>query len=278
MGKTFKNILVPVDFSINTEIAVKKAMELMDELEPAVHLLHVSSWLRLNHYFPVNGFWGDAGAGETGQKLEQWRTAILENHPSVRVVLHVLRAGNVQSAIARLALSVEPELIIIGKHRAHNWCTFLNTVSPGTLALATQCPVLTVKTGSLRNKVRSIVYPVNGALTAKKMEVLVGLSGRYRARVYLAKHMSADEDGMKASYTDFIDTYRLLKQSVNGPIDYVVLPGPSLALSALHFAETIKADMLLLPPGRSITTAGLPNPQVNDLIRGDSKLEVLSIA
>lgn len=278
MSKTFRSILVPVDFSINTEIAVKKAMELMDELDPTIHLLHVSSWLQLNHYFPVNAFWGDAGAAEVMHKLEQWRTAILENRPSVRVVLQVVRAGNIQSAIARFALSINPEMIIIGKHRAHKWCTFLNTVSPGTLALATQCPVLTVKTGSLRNKVRSIVYPVNGVLTSKKMDVLIGLSGRYRARVYLAKQMSVDEDGMKASYTEFIDTYRLLKQSVNGPIDYVVLPGPSLALSALHFAETIKADMLLVPPGRSITTVGLPNPQVNDLIRGDSKLEVLSIA
>lgn len=278
MSQTFKSILVPVDFSINTEIAVKKAMELMDEYEPVIHLVHVSSWLQLNHYFPVNGFWGDAGAGDIRKKMEQWRAAIMENHPAVQVVLHNVRAGNVQSAIARIAMSIKPELIIIGKHRAHNWCTFLNTVSPGTLALATQYPVLTVKTGSLRNKVRSIVYPVNGALTGKKMEVLIGLSGRYRARVYLAKQMSVGEESAKAGYTDFIETYRLLKHSVNCPIDYVILPGPSLSLSALHFAETVKADMLLLPPGRSITTVGLPNPQVNDLIRGDSKLEVLSIA
>lgn len=278
MSRSFKSILVPVDFSINTEIAVKKAMELVDELEPVVHLVHVSSWLQLNQFFPVNGFWGDAGMGETRRKMEQWRTAIQENHPSVRVALHLVRAGHVQSAIARIASSIEPGLIIIGKHRAHNWCTFLNTVSPGTLALATQCPVLTVKTGSLRNKVRSIVYPVNGALTGKKMELLIGLSGRYRARLYLAKQMSAGEDGMKTGYNDFIETYRMLKHSVNCPIDYVVLPGPSLSLSALHFAETIKADMLLVPPGRNITTVGLPNPQVNDLIKGDSKLEVLSIA
>ena len=43
MSKAFDNILIPVDFSINTEIAVKKAIELTEENNAVIHLLHVTA-------------------------------------------------------------------------------------------------------------------------------------------------------------------------------------------------------------------------------------------
>ncbi len=41
MAATFDKILIPVDFSLNTEIAVKKAVELVGSDATVIHLLHV---------------------------------------------------------------------------------------------------------------------------------------------------------------------------------------------------------------------------------------------
>jgi nucleotide-binding universal stress UspA family protein len=43
MPFSFKTILVPVDFSINTEVAVNKALEVADKEGATIHLMHVLS-------------------------------------------------------------------------------------------------------------------------------------------------------------------------------------------------------------------------------------------
>ena len=42
MPATFNKILIPVDFSFNTEIALKKAVGLAGAEETTIHLLHVT--------------------------------------------------------------------------------------------------------------------------------------------------------------------------------------------------------------------------------------------
>ena len=41
MSFSFKTILVPVDFSINTEVAINKAVEVADKDGANIHLLHI---------------------------------------------------------------------------------------------------------------------------------------------------------------------------------------------------------------------------------------------
>ena len=42
MLNSFKNILIPVDFSVNTDVAIKKAMDLAED-HTIIHLLHVQN-------------------------------------------------------------------------------------------------------------------------------------------------------------------------------------------------------------------------------------------
>ena len=64
MQSGFKTILIPVDFTINTEIAVKKALEVADINEATIHLLHV---LQENNSLvkdQTNGWMGHTSAFE----------------------------------------------------------------------------------------------------------------------------------------------------------------------------------------------------------------------
>lgn len=46
MPFSFRNILVPVDFSINSEVSINKALEIADNEAATLHLVHV-----LDHTF-----------------------------------------------------------------------------------------------------------------------------------------------------------------------------------------------------------------------------------
>jgi len=49
----FRTILLPVDFEINTEMAVKKALELSDPGQTVIHLFHVQK-----PAMPWSSIWG----------------------------------------------------------------------------------------------------------------------------------------------------------------------------------------------------------------------------
>ena len=48
MYASFKTILIPVDFSVNTNVAVKKTLEIIGSDEATVYLLHICAARVLN--------------------------------------------------------------------------------------------------------------------------------------------------------------------------------------------------------------------------------------
>ena len=76
----FRTILLPVDFEINTEMAVKKALELSDPGQTVIHLFHVQK-----PAMPWSSIWGKDifqvnAENQTASKLIQWKRLIEENY------------------------------------------------------------------------------------------------------------------------------------------------------------------------------------------------------
>ncbi len=281
MNVAFNTILVPVDFTINTEIAIKKAMELIAPQDGVVHLFNVipsmSPLLGADPLLPGNAWVEKANTHFADRHLSQWSQTITESYPGVHVSIHLKKAGKVQPAITQLAKKLRPELIIIGKHNYHNWFPFLNTLKPAVLAGDTGCPVLTAKLGSLHNKIKSIVYPVQTVVPDKSLEMLITLARKYRARIYLLLPENRSSPVSEPLYNSFIETYRQLKATVNTPIEHATVPGHNLAKAALQFAQSMKADLLLINPKPNGKQSVLRSHPVNDFVKGNSKLEVLAL-
>ena len=94
MLQSFKKILVPVDFTLNTEVAINKTLELIDDDQPVIYLLYVKK--------PDNAFGKDQHP-DYERKLKQWKESIEDYHPSVVVRLSVKKSGSVQTAIKEKA-------------------------------------------------------------------------------------------------------------------------------------------------------------------------------
>jgi nucleotide-binding universal stress UspA family protein len=268
MDIRFKDILVPVDFSVNTEIAVKKALELIQDKEGTIHLLYVN----------VSFFSGKGKEELAVKRLNEWRLSIQEIYPGIKVETYLHKGHSVQLQVDNLARKIQPQLIVIGKHNYHNWLSFLNTIDPDKLGKSTNCPVLTVKLGSLHNKIKSIVFPVKTFVPNRKIELLITIAKIYRARIYLVI-LTDPEKHTEASplYHAFVETYRLLKASLSTPIEHKIASGSSLVRASLDFARSINADMILVSPDTENRVSLLSRQQVNDVVKGNSKLAVLSV-
>jgi len=272
----FKTILLPVDFEINTEMAVKKALELSDRGQTVIHLFHVQKPVIAWRSFWRRNIFQD-GKNQIPSKLIQWKRLIEENYPDVKVVADLAYSMNIERAIVEKAKEIKADIIVIGKHSHHNWLTFMNTVFPNNIARATGYPVLTFKPGSIYTKLRSIVVPVGPEVPQKKVDLIMALKQKFRITIHLVTVINKKQNANKFSGYSLLETYRYLRDIVQCPLDHEVLHGENVAQSAFEYAKSIKADMLLVEPESETKLSSFPNKHIIDELKPNSKLQILAI-
>lgn len=144
--RPIRRILVPVDFSAGSRVAVAHAAELAREAGAELHLLHVIVVEgHPDFYFPLS----TAPAFRLPELREEGEDALLEmagGHRTERVqVLTRVEVGRPADEIVAAAESLEADLICMSSHgRTGLERTLLGSVTEG-VARKASCPVLVVK-------------------------------------------------------------------------------------------------------------------------------------
>ena len=279
MSFSFKTILVPVDFSINTVVAVNKAVQVADAHEAVIHLVHLVQaplYLNLTRAITSQDVIDRTGQLAAAQKLDQWKGSIEQAMPGIKVVPWIVKNGSIRETIEKKAMELQPDLIVIGKTSSHSWFPFLNTVIPGALAYETGAAVLTVKPGAMYNDIKTIVVPVSGSVPRHKLETLSALAVKFKVKVHLVIFLEDRGEPTEEAASSLLKIYQWLQQSLNCLVEYSVLKGNNKTRALLQYAEKISADMVLVDP-HSETRAGWLNTHISDLLPADSKMQVLSV-
>lgn len=262
MAISFKNVLIPVDFTLNTEIAVKRALGLIGGDDTVLHLLHVVR----------------PGRQADNRFMDKWFPIIHELQRDNRVETHILKGRSVQRMIIECAGMLKPDLIIIGKQNARRQWSFLPGVSPARIARKSNAPVLTVKPGSAGSRTKVIVIPVRDFLPERKLEWAVLLAKRYKAQIHLLAIHDEPQPKDWALPQVFLKAYHQLREQLHHPIEYASSGRLSPAKATLNYAELIMADMILVNPESESGVPGLGGSRhISDLLGKDSKIQVLDV-
>ena len=280
MPSLFKSILIPVDFSVNTEIAVRQAIELACSDGSTIHLLHVIRPKIFFGMFPLaNQF--KPGLNENYQvkkgmsKLQEWKYVIEESLSHCEVKTYVSE-GRVPDKIQDAAKEIKPQLIIIGKTINDKYFSLTKSVCPNGLAKSSGCPVLTVAKKTGDTKIKIIVVPVGSFIPARKIEWVIEFAKKYRAAIHLVT--IPNKIGFeKTKKNSFLETYRILKTGLTSPVEHHVLKGNNLPKAILEYAECIGADLIFVNPGSETKISNLRGQHINDALTTSSKLKILSI-
>jgi nucleotide-binding universal stress UspA family protein len=266
MFLSFKNILVPVDFSINTEVAVNKAIELIDEGEAIIHLLYVHR----NYPFKKEVH------SDHEKKLKEWKASIEYDYPNIITMISVIQSNSIQKAIQQKSREINADLIVIGQSSMHSWLPLLKTVLPMRLAASTGIAVLTVKPGALRNKPKTVVVPITGEIPDIKMNALELLCKKTRMNVHLVAFIEEKNVPSEFSALALLQAYQWLKSKLHCSVEYAVINGTNKAKAILNYAEKNNADILLVHPKKE-TQLSWWNRHISDVLPADSKVQVLAV-
>ena len=261
MPIAFNTFLVPVDFSQNTNIALKKAAELPGKDGAVLHLLHVTKERE-----------------NVDAAFDQLEEMIQGQYPAVRVRTHVVQGRSVQRTIIECAKLLRPDLIIIGKSEPPKRWPWLRGISPDIIAKKSNFPVLTVKPRSAESRTRVILIPIRDFLPERKLEWAVLLAKRFRAQVHLLAIQDRQENKDWALPQVFLKAYHQLREHLHHPIEYSATGRQSTAKAALSCAELIMADVIVVNPETESGVSGFAGYRhISDLLKKDSKIQVLDI-
>ncbi len=266
----FKKILIPVDFSINTEVAVKKAVEFA-ERGTNIYLLHVRGGVGL----PVFGK-NTNNVTKPENKLNEWKNTIIESGNSSNVFSIIINDRSVQTAIVNTAKKLNADLVIIGKNSNHKWLSFLNTVIPSKIAKETGSVVLTLKPGGIYNKVKTVIVPITNENAFKKADIIQAICKRGPVKIQLLAFLNDDEKREDYYAAVILKLYQSLKTSLNCQVEYEIVRKASKARTILDYAKKYNADILVVNP-ETETKVGWPNKYLSDLLPVDSKLQVWAV-
>ena len=278
---SFNTILIPVDFTVNTRLAIAKGIQLCEGPNPEIHLLHVQSSIEsgLPGYFRnLVSYFNDEHEQHNfrlQQRLEECVTYIHKLKNNINTCYQISYSTFIEKAIADRAKEIAADLIIIGKNSQHSLFPFLNTVVPNRLAKRTGISVLTVKPGALFTPLRTVVVPISSKNPESKTTVINELRKKFYLNIRLLLLVQKGDDREKLQVS-LVNTCCRLQESSLDTIRYEILPAGKNNRDILRYCRQVDADLLIVHP-ETETKIGWLNKHISDEIPVNSRTQVLAV-
>lgn len=265
----FKNILIPVDFTANTDAAVNHAIAVADAKNTIIHLLHVNIGLFYVFNYDLNSCFVLPQRNQIKQdedireRLTSIKRKILLLSPTIEVLTCIDKGKTVQERVIDRAKIIEPDLIVISMRKGNSWPFLFAGLDCSAIAKATKCAILKVSPATVIGKMKTIVMPLQSFLPYRKLALLSLLTRNQKPTVHLLTMFNKNPDPVDSEV--FIDTYRSLSQAMHFPVNHKVAFGQNTARNILRYACDIKADLIMVNPSEETVISRISGRHITDL-------------
>ncbi|MDE3234774.1 MAG: universal stress protein [Bacteroidota bacterium] len=273
----FKNILIPVSNLEEAVLAADKAIELYADEMHSMHFVNVQP--RINWVADLFSFAREKTGSKSVSAIEILATlkeTFSAKAPHITIITRQIFSGGYTQALIQYINDNELELLIQPKRKNKKISLPTSSIKINKLVKQTGCALLTVTPSCLHHPIKSIVLPVSTFIPEKKIEMASALARKYNAHIYIITIMDLNDEDSKTIADAFYLTYKRLKDYGHSP-QYKVLSGNHSADLLLRYANQVKADMILLNPGKETSIPGVMNKTIVDLLNPLSHLHILTL-
>jgi hypothetical protein len=126
------------------------------------------------------------------------------------------------------------------------------------------------------HQIHNIVLPVTNVLPLRKIMFATYLARYTNACIHL---VALNDTGGKElnDQACLFKTYQLLKDNTNLAIECHPVDGYNIADTTLEYAEKVKADLIVIEPGKEATLPGLLNNIFSRFLFSASRIPVMAV-
>jgi hypothetical protein len=141
-----------------------------------------------------------------------------------------------------------------------------------------ECPVLNIIPEPEANPIRNIVLPVGDFLPMRKLLLATYLAKLSHSTIHLVSSGSKRPVTPGEETGSLEKSYRLLRENTNLSVECRTMPDENLAEAAWAYAKKIKADLILIGPGRESLLSGWLSTLRSRRLFNVSRIPVMTVS
>lgn len=278
--KMFNRILVPVNFNANTALVMQKAVEVANAFKCDLHLLHVQPTLTAIPFIydgTVSGSWLRNGSDDISQKMEQLMAEYKNRLDEGLLMSMETTPGNWQRVLKEVIIVRHIDLVLIPRANKRFPGTLVRQININRLSQQTGCPVLTVTRRFDVTHLQHIVVPVRDEVPLRKLVVATYLARKFNGIIHLMGQNRSSTGEIRSSRS-MMRAYQLLRDYSSVRVHCSTHDENTGSAETLTYAREVKADLIVVNPGRESTGRGIFGRWLGRFLFRESSIPVLTIA
>lgn len=277
----FTKIIVPVNFNRNTHMLMQKAVQIANEFGCDLHLLHVQLPTTIIPFFYDGHFAGPQLQGQPEkaiEKLEEIRCFYLPRLKEGKTISVSLETGQWQYMIKKTVITTNADLVLIPGRRKRIEGAIIRKINISKLAQQSQCAVLTITRNFNIHHLHKILVPVGDTLPVQKLAMATYLARQNNGSIHLVTEAGRNFKREKKSRWSISKAYQLIRDYTQVNIHYSPDTVHTGTDSTLALARNVKADLIVLNPGRETLPHGWFRRLLGKYIYSESEIPVLTVS
>jgi nucleotide-binding universal stress UspA family protein len=247
MSKDQNKILVPVDFSDQSIIALKQSYNLARLTKSEILLIHVldEDFIKsLEHYFKDN-YYEDPMKEQVQSRLDKMANDV-QKEAGVTVNT-TIRKGKIYEEIDRVAREIDAKFIVMGTHGPVGIKKkFLGSNAERVIKEAS-CPVITIKGQQHHYGCKKIVLPLDlSRETKEKVDKAIELAGFFGSAIYIVSVVESDDEFLMNKLTRQMNQVKEFVEAANIPVHTEFIKGDDIPEEIINYAERNDADLIII--------------------------------
>ena len=274
-----KKILIPIDFSETSKIALEHAAHICEKFGSSLHLLHVYTSINSSVLPNLDAIGYDPNDKEIKtaiiEELNKIGSDFQEKH---KVAYQIeVKEGRISREINNTAKEIKADLIVMGTHGASGFEEFFIGSNAYRTVTSSVVPVLTIQEHAGPCGYDRIVVPVDSsAHTRDKISQVATFAKAFNSRVFIAGLITEDHEEERNIFNLKIKQIEEYLQGKNVLFESEIVHGDDIAKMTLNHAEKMNANLIVIMTEQEANTGLFMGPYAQQVVN-HSKVPVLSV-
>ena len=273
MSSSTNRILVPIDFSEQSLIALEQSYNLSRLTNAELHLLHV---IDESFHLPFLG-------GNEDKTMEVKVTKAMEKladetrqKAGIKVKVKIA-SGKIYEEIQNMAKEIEATFIIMGTSGSVGLKRFIGSNALRVIR-ESPCPVITIKGQKHRSGCKEIILPLDlQKETKEKVTKAIELSKLFGSTIHLITVLQNDDEFIVNKLTRQLEQVKEFVEEHAIPCVSEFIHGDDVAEEVIKYSVKVKADLIMIMTQQEMDWTDMFISPAAQTIINESEIPVLSI-
>jgi nucleotide-binding universal stress UspA family protein len=258
--KENQSILIPVDFSKQSLIAIKQSYNLAKFTRSRIILMHVSP------------------DSDTDRKEELEKLAETTREETGLVVESLVIKGDVYELTRKKAEEFKCSLIIIGLDTHVRFRSILGSNNVSKFLTQAPCPVITIRSTENRDGCKNIVMPFDlSPESREKVSFAVQLAHYYKADIRIVSVFHPNDDKYENKLLPYLQQVKRFIKEEGVNCTNKSIPSTKIAEAIVEYADKNDCDLIVQMNQRDLTIGEMFGGTVGQKIVEISHIPVMTI-